>query len=95
MDYIISTYVTPWAISNERNKSQYVELLQELMAKSGSKLISVDPEMTNLRFEVIVNSSTCKAHMKKMGLRPIDHDITTDSDVIECTIWEKKAEVGE
>ena len=30
-----------------------------------------------------------------MGLRPIDPDITTDSDVIECTIWEKKAEVGE
>ena len=95
MDYIISTYVTPWAISNERNKSQYVELLQELMAKSGSKLISVDPEMTNLRFEVIVNSSTCKAHIEKMGLRPIDPILRLIVMSSNVQIWEKKAEVGE
>ena len=95
VDYIISTYVTPWAISNERNKSQYVELLQELMAKNGSKLISVDPENDKSSIRSYCKFFNLQGTYEKMGLRPIDPDITTDSDVIECTIWEKKAEVGE
>ena len=44
VDFTIATYVTPWAMSDEKNKSQYSELISTLLNKEKAKLISVDPE---------------------------------------------------
>ena len=49
---IISTYVTPWAITDD--KQQYKDLISKLMSKPGSILIAVDPSSP----EFIVRSTT-------------------------------------
>ena len=41
-DITIATYVAPWAIVG-KNKEQYTNLLNKLLEKDNSKLISVDP----------------------------------------------------
>ena len=44
VDITISTYVTPWAIKDD--KKQYSDLLEVLMGKDNSILIAVDPKQS-------------------------------------------------
>jgi len=95
VDYTVSTYVTPWATADEKNRTQYIELLNSLMEKKNSKLISIDPEnSSNVIRDYCDDFNLHTTYIEQLDLMPVD-EIATSSKVIDCTIWEKKSEVGE
>ncbi len=95
VDYTVSTYVTPWATADEQNRTQYIGLLKSLMEKKNSKLISIDPESSsNVIRDYCDDFNLHATYIDELNLRAID-EIASSSNVIDCTIWEKKAEVGE
>jgi len=88
VDIIISTYVTPWAMNDDKNKRQYSELIQKLLSKENSKLISVDPESS----EKVIRSYTEYFNLQDMyvgelGLKNIHEPFDDSNNVVDCTIW--------
>ena len=45
VDFTIATYVTPWAMSDEKNKSQYSELIIPYSTKKKQNSSHSDPEV--------------------------------------------------
>lgn len=95
VDYTISTYVTPWAVADDKNKLQYTTLIQSLLAKKDAKLISVDPEDSSKVIRDYCDVFNLHdTYTNEMGLISVG-ELGDSSNVIDCTIWENKNEVGE
>lgn len=94
VDFVISTYVTPWVLGDEKNKSQYSKLVNGLLNKKGAKLISVDPTESNkiVRSYFDGNFNCDDMYIQQLHLRPIDEfsDIELSNNVVTTTVWTRR-----
>ena len=89
VDFIISTYVTPWVIGSE-TEDQYVKMLETLMSKKTSRLISVDPKADDKSIR-----SWCShfdlAHIYKKRLNLRSKKIQKPkNECVEAFVWCKR-----
>ncbi len=89
VDFIISTYVTPWVVGSE-TEDQYVKMLETLMSKKTSRLISVDPKADDKSIR-----SWCShfdlAHIYKKRLNLRSKKIQKPkNECVEAFVWSKR-----
>ena len=90
VDLVISTYVTPWAIEGEKNKQQYVDLINSLMDNQNGEIISVDPADSTKSIR-----SACKltnlqdVYINDLGLRIKRKIDSGRNKVVDCKLWSK------
>ena len=94
VDFTIATYVTPWAMNDEKNKLQYSELINTLLNKEKAKLITVDPESSNkiIRSYYQGDYNLDRMYRDELNLKPIPNASRLHGEdmVVECTVWKKK-----
>lgn len=94
-DVILSTYVAPWALKNEKNRKNYEKLLTELMMNDEAKLISIDPASAenSVRAYLEGEFNLRAFYTNNMKLKESRSDIPT-SEMISCRIWTKGGRVN-
>ena len=94
VDFTIATYVTPWAMSDGKNRTQYSGLINELLNKKDSKLICVDPESSSkiIRSYYQGDYNLDTMYMDELNLKPEPNAsrLHAKNMVVECTVWKKK-----
>ena len=92
VDYVLATYVTPWAMAeHEKNRDQYSILIQNLLNKNDAKLISIDPADSS---KVIRSHSDAfnldDLYKNELNLRPVDSEEYNEHSIIDWTVWKLK-----
>lgn len=94
VDYVLSTYVTPWAVADDQNTEQYKNLIFSLLGSPSSRLISVDPSTSEKAIR-----STCRVfnlqHIYEKTLQ-LDKALGNSAvkSVVDCKIWKRRFEVA-
>lgn len=92
VDFVLSTYVTPWAMADNQNKTQYMDLVKKLLGAPSSRLISVDPSTS-----IKAIRSTCKyftlqdMYKEELGLQLVKSEHAGNDMVVDCKIWRPKS----
>ena len=91
VDYVIATYVTPWAMADDENKQQYSSLITDLLNKTNAKLISVDPENSSKVIRSYSENFTLQdMYANQLNLKPAGGCEIRDDMVVNWTIWKRK-----
>lgn len=91
VDFVLSTYVTPWAMADNQNRAQYMDLMKELLGTPTSRLISVDPSTS-----IKAIRSTCKyftlhdMYKEELGLQLVKSEHAGPDMVVDCKIWKPR-----
>ena len=90
VDLVISTYVTPWAIEGEKNKQQYVDLINSLMDNQSGEIISVDPsDSTKMIRSACELTNLQDVYLNDLGLK-MKRNLSSGRDkVVDCKLWSK------
>jgi hypothetical protein len=101
VDYILSTYVTPWAMEldddgKKTNREQYIELIHSLLGKEKSRLISVDPQDSSKAIRASCDVTNLQnLYLKDLDLKLHDSVDSGEDMVVDCKIWKRKNKVVE
>jgi hypothetical protein len=94
VDFTIATYVTPWAMNDEKNKIQYSGLINILLNKEKARLITVDPEDPQkiIRSYYDGNYNLDSMYRDELNLKSSTNAsrLHGENMVVECTVWQKK-----
>lgn len=94
VDFTIATYVTPWAMSDDKNRTQYSGLINTLLNKEYAKLICVDPESSSkiIRSYYQGDYNLDTMYMDELNLKPEPNAsrLHAENMVVDCTVWKKK-----
>mgnify|MGYP001201925312 CR=1 FL=1 len=94
VDFTIATYVTPWAMNDEKNKTQYSGLINILLNKEKARLITVDPEDPQkiIRSYYDGNYNLDGMYRDELNLKSSTNAsrLHGENMVVECTVWQKK-----
>lgn len=94
VDFTIATYVTPWAMSDDTNRTQYSGLINTLLNKENAKLICVDPESSSkiIRSYYHGDYNLDTMYKDELNLKPEPNAsrLHAENMVVDCTVWKKK-----
>jgi len=94
VDFTIATYVTPWAMSDDKNRTQYSGLINTLLNKENAKLICVDPESSSkiIRSYYHGDYNLDTMYKDELNLKPEPNAsrLHAENMVVDCTVWKKK-----
>ena len=90
VDFVLSTYVTPWAMEDEKNKNQYIQLIQSLLKEPSSRLISVDPSDSSKSIRSYCRDTNLQSvYITTLGLKLADTEHSGDDMVVDCKVWRR------
>ena len=90
VDFVLSTYVTPWAMEDEKNKNQYIQLIQSLLKEPSSRLISVDPSDSSKSIRSYCKDTNLQSvYISTLGLKLADTEHSGEDMVVDCKVWRR------
>lgn len=96
VDFVLSTYVTPWAMEDEKNKNQYIQLIQSLLKEPSSRLISVDPSDSSKSIRSYCKDTNLQSvYISTLGLKLADTEHSGEDMVVDCKVWRRDKVSGD